>query len=148
MKVILKKDIKTLGKTGDVVEVSDGYARNYLFTKGLAAEATKGNMNDLEQKKAADRKKEKEELDEAKKKAELLESKTFKLLVKTGENGRVFGSVTSKEIAEVIKNETKIDIDKRKIELADNIKDIGIYNIGIRLHHEVLAKVKVEVNGK
>ncbi|HCC07448.1 MAG TPA: 50S ribosomal protein L9 [Clostridiales bacterium] len=148
MKLILKKDVNKLGKLGDVIEASDGYARNYLLPQGLASEATKANMCELEQKKGADRKKEKEELDKAKNKAEILKSKIFKIIVKTGENGRVFGSVTTKEIAEVIKEQTGIDVDKRKIELADHIKSIGIYTVSVKLRPDVMVSVKVEVNGQ
>ncbi|HAN09297.1 MAG TPA: 50S ribosomal protein L9 [Clostridiales bacterium] len=148
MKLILKKDVIKLGKVGDIIEASDGYARNYLLPKGLASEATKANLCELDQKKNAEKKREKQELDEAKNKGEILKSKVFKILVKTGENGRVFGSVTTKEIAEVIKEQTGIDIDKRKIDLVDNIKNIGIYNVSVKLHHDVIASVKVEVNGK
>ncbi len=147
MKVILKKDVKKVGKAGEIVEVSDGYARNFLFKGGLAAEATNSNLNDLEQKKSAEKRKEQLELEEAKNKGKTLEEQTFFVKVKTGENGRVFGSVTNKEIADAIKQKTGIDVDKRKVELNENIKNIGIYTVNVKLHHEVQVKVKVEVNG-
>ncbi|OGO85303.1 MAG: 50S ribosomal protein L9 [Clostridiales bacterium GWE2_32_10] len=148
MKVILKKEVKKLGKVGDLIEASDGYARNYLLPQGLAVEATKANMAEVDQKKNAEKKREKAELDKAKSKAELLNSKTFKVLIKAGENGKIFGSVTSKEIAEAIEKQAGVEVDKRKINLTDNIKNIGIYTIKVKLHNEVVTDIKVEVNGK
>lgn len=148
MKVILKKEVKKLGKVGELIEASDGYARNYLLPQGLAIEATKANMAEVDQKKNAEKKREKAELDKAKSKAELLNSKTFKVLIKAGENGKIFGSVTSKEIAEAIEKQAGVEVDKRKINLTDNIKNIGIYTIKVKLHNEVVTDIKVEVNGK
>ena len=115
MKLILLEDVKSVGKKGDIVNKNDGYALNYLIPKKLAVEATKANMNDLELKKKAEEKRKKEELEEAKKIAEQLNDKVVKVSVKAGENGKVFGSVTNKEIADALAKQTGMDIDKKKI---------------------------------
>ena len=119
MKLILLEDVKSVGKKGDIVNKNDGYALNYLIPKKLAVEATKANMNDLELKKKAEEKRKKEELEEAKKIAEQLNDKVVKVSVKAGENGKVFGSVTNKEIADALAKQTGMDIDKKKIQYSN-----------------------------
>ncbi|MHC1749041.1 MAG: 50S ribosomal protein L9 [Cellulosilyticaceae bacterium] len=143
MKVILTQDVKKLGKKGEVLEVKDGYARNSLLPKGLAVEA---NAVTLNQKKLGDRaedKKKQQELDTAKEIAETLKDKEIKISVKTGEGGKVFGSVTSKEIAEQINANFGVKIDKKKVLLSDPIKGIGAQKVNIKLHSEVTATVMV-----
>ena len=125
MKLILLEDVKSVGKKGDIVNKNDGYALNYLIPKKLAVEATKANMNDLELKKKAEEKRKKEELEEAKKIAEQLNDKVVKVSVKAGENGKVFGSVTNKEIADALAKQTGMDIDKKKISFDAPIKMVG-----------------------
>lgn len=145
MKVILKKDVKSLGKKGQVCEVSDGYARNFLFPRELAVEATTGNLNDLASKKANEQRKKEKEKQEAQELAAKLNSITLEVITKTGEGGRLFGSVTNKEIAEALKAKYKIDIDKRKIELKEPIKALGTFNVQVKLHPEVSAQFQVQV---
>ncbi len=145
MKVILQQDVKGTGKAGDVVNVSDGYARNMLFKKNLAIEATDRNLKVLEKKKE----KEKEQY-EADKKAALelkdkLEKGTVTLKAKGGENGKLFGSVTSQDIADAIGEQAGIEVDKKKITLDEHIKTAGIYAVQIKLFHEVSAKVRINV---
>lgn len=145
MKVILKKDVKSLGKKGQVCEVSDGYARNFLFPRELAVEATTGNLNDLASKKANEQRKKEKEKQEAQELAAKLNSITLEVITKTGEGGRLFGSVTNKEIAEALKAKYKIGIDKRKIELKEPIKALGTFNVQVKLHPEVSAQFQVQV---
>ncbi len=148
MKVILTQDVKSLGKKGDVVEVSEGYARNMLLKKGFGKEATGRNLNDLKLQKANVEKIAKEALEEARALARELEGKTVNVSVKAGVSGRVFGSVSSKEIAEEIKKQLGYEIDKKKILLDGPIKTIGVTEIPIRLHAKVIAGIKVNVTGK
>lgn len=148
MKVILNKDVKGLGKKGDVVEASDGYARNFLIPKKVASEATEGNVKSLNMKKRAEEEKLKEELNDAKKLAKVLEGVKVEIYTKAGEGGRLFGSVTSKEIAENLKKKFKIDIDKRKINLKDPIKTLGTTNVEVKIHPKVKAKLSVNVKEK
>ncbi|WP_075859604.1 50S ribosomal protein L9 [Carboxydothermus pertinax] len=145
MKVILLTEVKKLGKKGDVVEVAEGYGRNYLIAKGLAVEATEGKLKELkEQKEARDRRKEKE-LMEARALAEKIKSIEVVLYGKCGENGKLFGAITSKDIADALEGAHKIKIDKRKIELKENIKALGVYPVDIKLHPEVSTRLKVVV---
>ncbi|TLS35153.1 50S ribosomal protein L9 [Pseudalkalibacillus caeni] len=144
MKVIFLQDVKGKGKKGEVKNVADGYARNHLLPNNLAVEANKGNVKTLEAKKRSDDKKAEEELNEAKKLKEEIESLEVNIPQKSGEGGRLFGSVTSKNIAEALKKK-KIKIDKRKIELAEPIRSLGYTNVPIKLHPEVTATVKVHV---
>ncbi|ENK1245109.1 50S ribosomal protein L9 [Clostridium tepidum] len=144
MKVILLKDVKSLGKKGDLVNASDGYARNYLIPKKLAEQATENNLHILNNKKEAERRQKLKELEEAQKLAKSLMGKEIKFKVKIGENGRLFGSITSKDISEKLKEQYKIDIDKKKI-VADTIRQTGIYEAEIKIYPEVSAKVKVSV---
>lgn len=145
MKVILKVDVKSLGKKGQVCEVSDGYARNFLFPKGLAVEATSGNLNDLASKKANEEKKKEKEKQEAQALAAKLNSLTVEIFTKSGEGGKLFGSVTNKEIAEALKSKHGIEVDRRKLELKEAIKALGTFNVQAKLHPEVTAQFQVHV---
>lgn len=145
MKVILLQDVKSLGKKGDIVEVKDGYARNSILPKKLGVEATGKNLNDLKLKKANDEKIAAENLAAAKALAEELKDKEITLSLKTGEGGKTFGSVSSKEIAEEAKKQLGYDIDKKKIQLKESIKSIGVHNVGIKLHPKVTAELKVKI---
>lgn len=146
MKVILVEDVKALGKKGEMVNVSDGYARNMLFPKKLALEASAKNINDLKLKKAHDEKVAKEQLADARAFAEELAKAQVKVSVKVGEGGKVFGSVSSKEIAEAAKAQLGYDIDK-KIQMKDPIKAVGTTSVAIKLHPKVTAELKVVVEG-
>ena len=144
MKVILLKDVKGKGKKGEVKKVSDGYARNYLFPNHLAQEATSGNMNALKAQENKAREKAEAEHAEALKLKETIEKMTVDLSAKSGEDGRLFGSVTSKQIAEQLKKQ-KIKVDKRKIELNEPIRTLGYTKVPVKLHHDVTAVVNVHV---
>ncbi len=145
MKVILVEDVKALGKKGEMVNVSDGYARNMLFPKKLALEASAKNINDLKLKKAHDEKVAKEQLADARAFAEELAKAQVKVSVKVGEGGKVFGSVSSKEIAVAVKDQMQLDIDKKKIQLKESIKSLGTHIVTVKLHPEVSAELKVVV---
>ena len=143
MKVILLEDVKSLGKKGEVVNVNDGYARNLLFKKNLGIEATKQNLNDLKLQKQNNDKLEAERLEEAKKLAKELEEKEVVLAIKTGSDGRVFGSVSTKEIAEAAKEQLGYELDKKKMHLKDAIKSIGTFHVPVKLHPKVTVELKV-----
>ncbi len=145
MKVILKEDVKSLGKKGDLVNASDGYARNFLFPKGLAIEANSAAMNDFNNKESAKKFHKAEEIKAAQADADKLNGKTVKLKAKAGANGKLFGSVTSKDVAKEIKNELGIDIDKRKI-VMDDIKTFGTVQAEIKVYQGISAKVFVQVS--
>lgn len=145
MKVILEQDVKKLGKKGDVIEVSEGYARNYLIPRKLAIPGTEANLNVIKHQKAAEARKAQQILDEARVMASQLGKVDVKLAVKIGEGGRVFGSITSKDIQEALLAQYGVDVDKRKIEIKDNIKATGVYDVTLKLHPEVSAKIKVTV---
>lgn len=145
MKVILKQDVKSLGKKGDLVNASDGYARNFLFPKGLAIEANASAMNDFNNKESAKKFHKAEEIKAAQKTADILNGKTFKLKAKAGANGKLFGSVTSKDVAGQIKAELNIDVDKRKIVMED-IKAFGTVEAEIKVYQGISAKVFVQVS--
>lgn len=147
MKVILSKDVKSLGKKGDVVNTSDGYARNYLFPRGLAQEATDSNLHVLNNKKEAERRQKLAEIEAAQKLAESLKGKEIKLSVKSGENGRLFGAITGKDIADEVNKKFNINIDKKKV-VVDTIKQLGTYDIEIKLYPEISTKVKVVIAEK
>lgn len=146
MQVILIQDVKSLGKKGDLVNVNDGYARNFILPKKLGLEASPKNLNDLKLQKAAELKKEKELLEEAQALAKELESKVIEVKIKAGEGGRTFGSISTKEIAGVLKSQFGYDIDKKKLQLADPIKNIGSYTVPVKLHPKVTAELKVKVD--
>jgi large subunit ribosomal protein L9 len=145
MIVILKQDCKGLGKAGDVVKVSDGHARNLLIPKGIAAEATDGNIRSLEKQKKSDAEKHKKDLAEAKALAERIGALSVKIRTKSGENGRLFGSITSKDIADALAEQHKIRVDKRKIALESPIKNTGSTSVEIKLFPEVTAALRVDV---
>lgn len=145
MKVILLADVKTLGKKGEIVNVSDGYARNMILPKKLGVEATSKNLNDLKLQNQHEEKVAKENLEAAKAFAKELESLTVTVTIKTGEGGRVFGSVSAKEIAEAAKKQLNLDIDKKKLQLESPIKSLGYTNVPLRLHPKVTAQLKVHV---
>ena len=145
MKVILLADVKSLGKKDDIVEVKEGYARNFLFTKNLGVPADAKNLNDVKLRKAREDKLSAEKLAEAKALAEKLEKTALVCRIKAGKEGRAFGSVSSKEIAEELKKQYDLDIDKKKLVLPDPIKNLGTYKINVKLHPEVTAVLSVEV---
>ena len=148
MKVILKQDIKGVWKKDQIINANDGYARNYLFPKDLAVPADKGNMNNLEAKKASQERQKQLEKEEAQRIAKKIEGILLKLPVKSGENGKVFGSVTTKEITEQLEKGYGIKIDKKKIQLAEPIKVLGVFHVDIKLYDGVVAKLKVDVIGE
>ena len=145
MKVILRQDVKSLGKKDQIVEVNDGYARNFILPKKLGVEASSGNLNTLKLQKANEAKVAAENLAKAKEFAEELSKLTVVVKMKAGEGGRAFGSVSSKEIAEEAKKQHGVEIDKKKIVLPEAIKAFGAYEITVKLHPEVQAKLKVKV---
>lgn len=145
MKIILKADIKGVGKKGELINASDGYARNYLFPRNLAMEANDGNIKTLEHQKAKEVKKKSEDLQNAKEFAKKLADYTVTLKVKTGDNGKLFGSITSKDIADELKAQHGIEIDKKKIILEDAIKVVGSYDVEVKVYPEVHGKLKVNI---
>lgn len=144
MKLILLKDVKGQGKKGQVVNVSDGYARNFLLPRGLAKEATDSNMHILNKQNEAERKKKLAETEAAQKVAEELRNKEIKVSAKAGDGGRLFGAITSKDIAGELKKQYKVEIDKKKI-VSDTIKQLGTYEVEIKLYPEISTKVKVVI---
>lgn len=148
MKVILLEDVKNVGKKGALINAKDGYARNFLFPKNLAIEATPTNLKNLENAKKLQEEKEKEIYEEAKKLEEELMKITIVIKSKAGENGKLFGSITTKEIAETLESDKGINIDKRKFELDEIIKTVGEYSVKVRLHPKVVAKMNVIVTEK
>ena len=145
MKVILLEDVKSLGKKGEIVNVSDGYARNYVLPKKLGVEANAANMNDLKLQKANADKVAQEQLEEAQKMAELLETKEVVLKMKSGEGGKAFGSISSKEIAAAAKQQCALELDKKKIQLPEAIKALGVYEVKVKLHTKVTGTLRVKV---
>ena len=148
MKVILLDNIKGVGKKDQVIEASDGYARNFLFPKKLALEANKENMSKLRAKEDSKKFKKGEEKKEAEEIAKKLEKIMLKISVKAGENGKIFGGVSSKEIAENLEKQYKIKVDKKKIDLKETIKELGIKTVEIKLFEGVIGKVKIDVIGE
>lgn len=148
MKVILKQDIKGVGKKDQIINANDGYARNYLFPKNLAVLADKENLTNLKSKQTSNEHRKALELEVAKELAKKIEGIILKLPVKSGENGKIFGSITSKEIAENLEKQYKIKVDKKKILLQEPIKVLGMFNIEIKLYDSVIAKLKVNVIGE
>lgn len=145
MKVILMQDVKSLGKKGDVVEVNDGYARNFLLKTKKGVEANGKNMNDLKLQKANEDKIAKEQLEAARRLGEELGKSEVKLSIKTGEGGKAFGSVSSKEISVAAKEQLGFEIDKKKIQLKEQIKTLGTHMVPVKLHPKVTAELKVHV---
>ncbi|NLN17076.1 MAG: 50S ribosomal protein L9 [Firmicutes bacterium] len=145
MQVILVRDVKNLGVSGEVVNVADGYARNYLIPRGLAVPATEGGLRQVKTRQAAEQQRREKEAEEAAKLVELLDGGKVEVLAKCGEGGRLFGSVTSADIAAAIKDQYKTEIDKRKVELAEPIKTVGSHQVTIRVYPGMTAVVTVEV---
>ena len=145
MKVILLEDVKSVGKKGEMVNASEGYAKNFLFPKKLAIEATKTNVNEYQLKQKAEARKKEQELADAKALAERLKDVVVKIPVKTGEGGKLFGSVTNKEIAAALEKDTGLKIDKKKIILNDQIKMIGKKTVQIKLHAKVTAEITADI---
>ena len=145
MKVILLQDVKPLGKKGEIVNVSDGYARNNIIPKKLGVEATPKNLNDLKLQKQNEEKVAQEHLEAAQELAKKLEAAKVELKIKTGEGGRTFGSVSSKEISEAAKKQLNLDIDKKKLQLENPIRNLGVTNVPVRLHPKVTGSLKVWV---
>lgn len=148
MKVILKEDVKALGKKGELVNTSDGYARNYLFPRNLAIEANATAMNEFRNKENAKVFHKEEEIKAAKESAGIIDGKTVKLFAKAGSNGRLFGSVTVKDIAEEISKTFGVEIDKRKISIDTDIKNFGTYVADVKVYQGISAKVNVVVGEK
>ncbi|GAA0116690.1 50S ribosomal protein L9 [Clostridium senegalense] len=145
MKVILLKDVKSVGKKGDVINAADGYARNYLFPKKLAQEANDANMHILNKKNEAERKKKLEEMEAAQEVAASLKDKEVKISAKSGDNGRLFGAITSKDIAAALEKQYNVKVDKKKI-VTDTIKTMGTFEIEVKVYPEVSTKIKVVVS--
>ena len=148
MKVILKDNIKSIGKKDEIVNVSDGYARNFLFPKNLAVEANASNLSKLKTKKDSENFKKNQEKEEAQKMADKMEKVRIRFNVKTGENGKVFGGVSSKEIVEKLDKEYNFKVDKKKIELKETIKTLGITKVPVKLYEGVIVNLNIEVLGE
>ena len=146
MEVILLEDVKSLGNKDEIVKVSDGYARNYVLPKKLGVEATSKNLNELKLKKANEEKLAKQKLEEAQAFAKVLEESSVELKMKSGEGGRTFGSISSKEIAQEAKKQLNFELDKKKIILDEPIKTLGVHIVKIKLHKDVTAKLTVKVS--
>lgn len=145
MEVILLEDVKSLGKKGQIVTVSDGYARNFILKKKLGVQATAANINDLKLQNANNKKIAQEKLDNAKKLEEKLKERSVTVKIKTGAGGKVFGSVSGKEIVQAAKEQLSMELDKKKLVLAEPIKSLGTYIVKIKLHPEVTAELAVKV---
>ena len=145
MKVILLQDVKALGKKGEIVNVNDGYARNFILPKNLGLEATGKNMNDLKLQKANEEKVAQQQLDDAKELGKKIEAGKVEVKIKVGEGGRTFGSVSTKEISVAVKEQMGYEIDKKKIQLKDAIKTLGTHMVPVKLHPKVTAELKVVV---
>ena len=145
MKVILKADIKGVGKKDEVINASDGYARNFLFPKNLAVEANNENMSKLKAKQDSNAYKKSQEKEAAEKIADKLSKIMLKIKVKSGANGKIFGGVSSKEIAENLEQQYKIKVDKKKIDLKETIKTLGVVNVEIKLFEGIVGKLKVDI---
>ena len=145
MKIILLEDVKSLGKKGQIVNVNDGYARNFILPKKLGVEANGKNMNDLKLKKQNEEKVAQENLDAAKALAEEIGKGQIELTMKTGEGGRTFGSISSKEIAEAVKSQMGLEIEKKKIQVKEPIKSLGMHIVQVKTHPQVTAELKVHV---
>ena len=148
MKVILTEDVKSLGKKGEIVEVSDGYARNFILKKKKGLEANSKNLNDLKLQNKHKEKVEEENLESAKELAKRLEDLKVEVKIKTGEGGRTFGSVSTKEISAAVKSQLDLDIDKKKMQLQEPIKSLGTHEVPLRLHPKVTGILRVHVNAE
>ncbi len=145
MKVILLEDVKSLGKKGEIVTVSEGYARNFILPKKLGLEANSKNLNDLKLKKQNEEKIARKKKEDAQEYAKEMSSKEVTVKIKVGDNGRLFGSVSTKEIAAEARAQCGLDIDKKKIQLEEPIKNLGVYQVKVKLHPEVTGELKVKV---
>ncbi len=145
MKVILKQDVKGLGKKEQMVEASDGYARNFLFPRGLAVEASATNVNIMKTKKEAETQKKDREIAQAKELAKKIKDITLTLKVKAGDNGKLFGSITSKDVAEAMKTQQKLEIDKKKLVMPDSLKSVGTFEVEVKLYPEISSKFTVKI---
>lgn len=145
MKVILKQDVKGLGKVEQMVEASDGYARNFLLPRGLAVEASATNVNIMKTKKEAETNKKEREIAQAKELAKKIKNITITLKVKAGENGKLFGSITSKDIVEAMKSQQKLEIDKKKLIMPDALKSVGTFEVEVKLYPEISSKFTVNI---
>ena len=147
MQVILIEDVKSLGKKGTIVKVNDNYARNYIIPRKLGLEANKANLNDLKLQNANTEKLEAARVANARDMKAAIDGKTVRVLIKAGKDGKIFGSVTNKEVSDIINKELKVDIDKKKI-VMEPIKSLGISDVTVKLHKDITATVKVEVAGE
>ena len=145
MEIVLLEDVKSLGKKGQIVKVNDGYARNYILPKKLGVEANAKNLNDLKLQKAHADKLAAEQLAAAKELAASLEAAKVTLAVKSGEGGKVFGSVSSKEIAAAVKEQCSLELDKKKIQIQEPIKTLGVHEVLVKLHRDVTSKLRIQV---
>ncbi|MHB8062849.1 MAG: 50S ribosomal protein L9 [Ruminiclostridium sp.] len=145
MKIILKQDVKGTGKKEQMVEVSDGYARNFLFPKGLAVEASSANLNIMKTKKEAEANKKDREIAQAKELAKKIKDITLTIKVKAGDNGKLFGSITSKDVAEAMKTQQKLEIDKKKLIMPDALKLVGTFEVEVKLYPEISSKFTVNI---
>ena len=145
MQIVLLEDVKSLGKKGEIVKVNEGYGRNFILPKKLGVEATAKNLNDLKLKKANEEKVAAKLLEEARELGAKLEKAPVTLSIKAGENGKAFGSVSSKEISKAVQEQLGLDIDKKKLVLADPIKTLGTHEVPVKLHRDVTAKLSVKV---
>lgn len=148
MKVIFLQDVKGQGKKGEIKEVSDGYARNFLLARKLAVEATNSNLNDIRGKKEADAFHKGQELEQAKALKEKLDAMSVKLVAKAGENGKLFGSITNKDVAEALKMQQHVVIDKKKFHMPEGIKQVGVTKVEVRIYPEVVATLTVVVEAQ
>lgn len=148
MKVILLQDIRNVGKKEEIINANDGYARNYLFPKKLAIEATKDNLLKLQAKKTSEANKKQAEIEANKKIAEKLEKMTLTIKAKAGANGKIFGGITAKEVSEALKNQCDIEIDKKKIVLKETIKNLGEFSAEIKFGDGVNCKLSLDIQGE
>lgn len=148
MKVILKQDVKDLGKKDSMVNVSDGYAKNYLIPRGIAVEATAGNINEMKNKQQAVDNKKKKELAEAQALADSLKDKVFVIRAKSGENGKLFGAIGNKDIAEAIQRDLSLNVDKKKIVVNEPFKAVGLFSVEARIYSGVTAKFQVKIEAE
>lgn len=144
MKIILQEDVENLGEKGDIVDVADGYARNYLIPREMALEATAGKVKEIKHRQQRLDKKKEQRRDEARKLAANMEEKTYEFKVKAGEKGRLFGSITSMDIADRL-NDEGFKVSKKDINLADNIKSLGVHEVPVKLYDNIKAEIKVRV---